>query len=111
MFLVPGLGPLLAAGPVVEALVGAIGGAALSGGVLAGAGAVSQLGVAVHRMGVPEDRIQETHERINQGQLLLALIVPADELEQWRSTLETSGADALWNYPYYGVREAARERL
>jgi hypothetical protein len=111
MFLVPGVGPLLAAGPVVEALVGAAGGAAITGGVLAGSGAVSQLAVAVHRLGVPEQRIQETHERIQRGQLLLMLIVAQDEVTRWRPKLEPSGADTVWDFPYYGLGDAAKERL
>jgi hypothetical protein len=51
MFLVPGIGPILAAWHAMEALVGAAAGAAVTGGVLAGAGAASQLTVAVRRKG------------------------------------------------------------
>jgi hypothetical protein len=107
MFLVPGIGPLLAAGPVVEALVGAAGGAALTGGALAGAGALSQVGVAVHRMGVPQERIEETRGRLAQGEHLLLLIVGEDELEPWREALGSTEPRPLWDFPYVGLREAA----
>lgn len=111
MFLVPGIGPLLAAGPVVEALAGAVGGAAITGGVLAGAGALSQLGVAIHRLGVPDERLDETHERIDQGQLLLMLIVAEAEAERWRSALGSCGAETVWKLPYYGAAEALKRWL
>jgi hypothetical protein len=106
MFLIPGLGPLLASGPVVEALVGAAGGAAVTGSVLAGAGAASQLGVAIHRMGVPEDRLEETRERLGRGQHLLLLIVADEETRSWRETLDATAPDDLWGFPYVGIREA-----
>jgi hypothetical protein len=108
MFLVPGLGPLLAAGPVVEALAGAAGGAAVTGGVLAAAGAASQLTVAIHRMGVPEQCLEETRERLDRGEHLLILIGGSDETDRWETLLEESGAGPLWVYPYVGLTEAAQ---
>lgn len=111
MFLVPGVGPLLAAGPVVEALAGAAGGAVIGGGVLAGAGALSELSVAVHRLGVPEEQLRETHDRIERGQVLLMLIVSADEADRWRPILGTADPKVVWESPYYGLAEAAKEHL
>jgi hypothetical protein len=108
MFLVPGLGPLLAAGPVVQALAGAAGGAAVTGGVMAGAGAASQLTVAIHRIGVPEERLEETRARLARGEHLLMLIAAAEEAEGWNTLLQGTGADPLWAYPYVGVTEATR---
>jgi hypothetical protein len=106
MFLVPGLGPLLAAGPVVQALVGAAGGAAVTGGVMAGAGAASELSVAIHRMGVPEECLDETRSRLARGEHLLMLIAAAEETEGWKPLLDQSGAEPLWAYPYVGLTEA-----
>jgi hypothetical protein len=110
MFLVPGLGPLLAGGPVVQALVGAAGGAAVTGGVMAGAGAASELTVAIHRMGVPDERLEETRARLARGEHLLMLIAAADESEGWNALLQETGADPLWAYPYVGLTEAPRQR-
>lgn len=109
IFLVPGLGPLLAAGPVVQALAGAAGGAAVTGGVMAGAGAASQMTVAIHRMGVPDDRLDETRTRLARGEHLLMLIAAADETERWKGLVEETGADPVWVYPYVGLTEAARQ--
>jgi hypothetical protein len=110
MFLVPGIGPVLAAGPAAEALAGAVGGAAVTGGVLAGAGAATQLTVAVHRMGVPEERLEETRERLGRGEHLLMLIVAADESGQWRDLLNASEAEPLWVLPYVGLTDAFKGR-
>jgi hypothetical protein len=108
MFLVPGIGPVLAAGPAVQALAGAAGGAALTGGALAGAGAASQLTVAVHRMGVPEDRLEETRDRLGRGEYLLMLVTAADESEHWRDALKALDAEPVWVFPYFGLTDAVR---
>jgi hypothetical protein len=111
MFLVPGIGPILAAGPAVEALAGAAGGAALTGGVLAGAGAATQLTVAVHRMGVAEERLDETRDRLGRGEHLLMLVATADERGHWRDALDALQADRVWVFPYFGLMDAVREEI
>jgi uncharacterized membrane protein len=108
MFLIPGVGPMIAAGPIAEALIGAAGGAGIGGGVLAGAGAVSQLGVAVHRMGVPAEKIEQYHERLEQGEYLVMLIVDAEETERWREKLSQTQPDLVTDYPYVGYTDAIR---
>lgn len=110
LFVVPGIGPLLAAGPVVEALAGAAGGAAVTGGVLAGAGAASEFTVAAHRMGVPEERLQETRDLLARGEHLLMIIVAAKESERWGGLLADSQADPLWTFPYFGLADALKKR-
>lgn len=111
MFLVPGIGPILAAGPAVEALAGAAGGAALTGGVLAGAGAATQFTVAVHRMGVPEERLDETRDRLGRGEHLLTLIAMTEESGHWRDALDALQADPVWVLPYFGLMDAVREEI
>ncbi len=108
MFLIPGLAPLIAAGPVVEALVGAVGGAGIAGGAMVGAGAISQLGVAVHRMGVPQDQIEMFHNRLEQGQYLLMLTVANDEIHEWRSRLSSHAPVLLVDYPYVGYADMVK---
>jgi hypothetical protein len=112
MFLIPGIGPLVAAGPIVEALVGAAGGASLGGGAMAGAAAVSKLGVAVHRMGVPEEDLQDLQSRLSEGQYLLLLILNQDiELAEWRDRLSRTQVLQMMDYPYVGFIEGMRESL
>jgi hypothetical protein len=111
MFLIPGLAPMFAAGPIVEAIIGAAGGAGIGGGVLAGAGAISRLGVAVHRMGVPQDQIEKFHDRLEQGQYLLMLIVGNEESDDWRSRLIHHNPELLADYPYVGYIDAVKNSV
>lgn len=105
MFFIPGLGPILAAGPIVEALAGALAGAGLGGGAMAGAAAASQLTVAMHRSGVPEQQLDALHDAIEQGHYLVMLRLDAEEVENWRVLLGHAGADSLEEFPYRGLAE------
>jgi hypothetical protein len=111
MFLIPGLGPVMVAGPVVEALIGALGGAGIGGGALAGAAALSQIGTAVHRMGVPSETLEQVHGLLEDGHYLFMLIVDADEQEHWRDRLAVYHPEFIADYPYLGITDALRESV
>jgi hypothetical protein len=111
LFLVPGIGPLVAAGPVVEALAGAAGGAGVAGTAMAGAAALSQLGVAVHRMGVPEEAVDALQRFLSEGGYLLLLIVAEPDLATWRARLGATDADGLQDYPYLGFSDAVHKAV
>jgi len=95
LFVLPGIGPLLAAGPVVEALGGAIAGAALAGGAMAGAAALTQLAGALHRMGVPDADIEVIHDAIQQGRYAVILHCAPEQVEQCAMRLGWAGADPV----------------
>ena len=103
MFLIPGLGPVLAAGTIVEALAGALTGATLTGGVMAGAAALSHLAVAMHRMGVPEERLAALHEAVERGEYVVMLRLPPQELEHWQAIASFCGARETLSFPYHGL--------
>lgn len=63
-FIIPGVGPLLIAGSFVSALVGALEGAAIVGGV-------SALGAALFSLGIPEDSIVEYETEIKAGKFMI----------------------------------------
>ena len=78
--LIPGVGPLLLAGPLVGMLVGALEGAVVVGGV-------SALGAALASLGIPDDTIVEYETEIKVGKyMLLAHGTPA-EVERAREIL------------------------
>ena len=99
LFMLPGIGPLLAAGPVVEALGGAIAGAALTGGVMAGAAALTQLAAALHRMGVPDADIEMIHDAIQQGRYAVILHCTPDQAQHCAMRLGWAGADPVVTMP------------
>ena len=104
LFLIPGLGPLLAAGPVVEALVGAAAGG-VGAGVMAGAAALSHLVVAMRRMGIPEDQLEAVHNAIQSGGYVVLLRVDAEEVARWQAFLNTRGAGRLLVFPFRSLVE------
>jgi uncharacterized membrane protein len=64
VFLVPGMGPLLVAGPLVGWIVGALEGAVVVGGL-------SIVGAALYNLGIPKDSIVKYEKAVKTGSFLL----------------------------------------
>ncbi len=99
MFVIPGVGALLAAGPIVDALGGALAGAALSGGAMAGAAAVTQLGQALRHSGIPEEQLHAVHKAIMDGEFVVILHCDADDLDHCLTRLRWAGAQRILTVP------------
>ena len=84
-FLVPGLGPLLVAGPLVTAIVSALESAVVVGGF-------SALGAALASIGIPNNSIVAYEASIRSGQFLMVAHGSADEVERAKVLLGSSGA-------------------
>ena len=82
-FMIPGLGPILAAGPVVTWIVGALEGAALVGGV-------SALGAGLYSMGIPKDSIVKYEAALKTDQFLLIAHGTAAEVAKAKDIIETT---------------------
>lgn len=95
LFVLPGIGPLLAAGPVVEALGGAITGAAVAGGGMAGAAVLSELASALHRIGIPKADIELIHGAIEAGHYVVILHCDPDQADHCAMRLGWAGADPV----------------
>jgi hypothetical protein len=78
---IPGIGPVLAAGPLATALAGA--GLGAVGGALIG---------ALVDLGVPEDQAQELAEALRRGGILLAARVDDDSIDRVVDLMERHGA-------------------
>jgi hypothetical protein len=63
-FLIPGIGPLVVAGPLVSWIVGALEGAAVVGGL-------SALGAGLYSIGIPKDSVVKYETAIKSGSFLL----------------------------------------
>jgi uncharacterized membrane protein len=79
-FMIPGVGPLLIAGPFVSSLVGALEGAVTVGGL-------SAVGAALSGLGVPKDSILEYETELKAGKFMLLAHGTEAEVEKARETL------------------------
>ncbi len=86
VFILPGVGLVAMAGPVVAALVGALEGAVI-------VGSVSALGAAMTQIGVPKDQIIKYETAIKADKYVL--MVHGDEADALRAREVLSGAK-LW---------------
>ncbi|SMP61097.1 hypothetical protein SAMN06265222_10746 [Neorhodopirellula lusitana] len=80
LFLLPGIGPVLIAGPLIEALAGGVVGA----GLMATGAAATHLTIALHRVGIPDDKLDVLHQAIVDGKTVVLLHCGNDDPETWR---------------------------
>lgn len=79
-FVVPGIGPVLVAGPVVAWIVAALEGGAVIRGV-------SVIGAGLFGMGIPKDNIIQYETALKMDQLLLMVDGAATEVERARAIM------------------------
>ena len=84
-FMIPGIGPLLVAGPMVVWIVAALESAVVIGGI-------SALGAALASIGIPENSIVQYETSINAGKFMMLLHGTSDEVARAKMILSTSGA-------------------
>ena len=85
-FWIPAFGPLVVAGPLASALIGALEGAALTGGMTA-------LGAAIYSIGIPRESVIKYETAVKADQFLLIVHGTQDEVEHARDILKTDGRD------------------
>ena len=89
-FAIPGIGPVLVAGPMVVWIIGALETAVLVGGF-------SALGAALASIGIPNNSVLTYETEIKNGKLLLVVQGSADEVEKAKRFLETNGIVTVHN--------------
>src|ERR1700678_2587482 len=82
-FAIPGIGPLLAAGPVVAWIVGGLEGAVVVGGA-------SALGAGLFSIGIPKDSVLEYELAVKNDKFLLIVSGTAAEVAKARQIIETT---------------------
>jgi uncharacterized membrane protein len=82
-FAIPGLGPVLVAGPLVAWIVGGLEGAAVVGGLGA-------IGAGLYGMGIPKDSVVEYELALKTDKFLLMVHDKAAEVEKARNILATT---------------------
>ena len=84
-FLVPGIGPLLVAGPLVGAIVGALEGAVVVGGL-------SALGAGLYGLGIPRDSILRYETAVKMGKFVLIYHGRPEDVENAELLLDAAKA-------------------
>ena len=82
-FAIPGIGPVLMAGPVVAWIVGALEGAVVVGGL-------SAVGAGLYGMGIPKDSVVKYETALKTDKYLLLVHGTASEVEKAREVLATT---------------------
>src|SRR6202167_6811895 len=82
-FAIPGIGPVLVAGPLVAWIVGALEGAAVVGGL-------SAIGAGLYSLGIPKDSVVQYDLALKTDKYLLVVHDAAAEVEKARNILETT---------------------
>lgn len=83
-FFVPGIGPLIVAGPLVGSIVGGLEGAVFVGGL-------SALGAGLYSIGIPKDSILKYETDIKSDKFVLVVHGSVDELAQAKDILKNMG--------------------
>ena len=97
-FWVPGIGPLVVAGPLVTWIVAALEGAVVTGGLTA-------LGAGLSSIGIPENSIVQYETEVKSGKLLLVAHGTADEVQRASDLLHQT-----WSGDSNGPCPAGRSR-
>jgi uncharacterized membrane protein len=84
-FWVPGIGPLLVAGPLVMWIVGALEGAVVTGGLTA-------LGAGLYSIGIPKNSVVQYETEVKNGKLLLVAHGTLDDVQRAKDLLKQTQA-------------------
>ena len=96
-FAVPGIGPILVGGPLLTWIIGALGDAAVVGGL-------SALGVGLYSIGIPKNSVLRYETAIKGGKYLVIAHGTADEVAKAKEIIE--GAEAVESTIHHGEKFA-----
>ncbi len=82
-FAIPGIGPILVAGPLVAWIIGALEGAVVVGGL-------SALGAGLYSIGIPKDSVVKYEAAVKSDKFLLLAHGTAEEVAKARDILHTT---------------------
>jgi hypothetical protein len=87
-FWIPGLGPLLVAGPLVTLIVGALQSAVVVGGLTA-------IGAGLYSLGIPKDSVLRYETAVKTGKFVLVVHGTQDETTGARQIIERTNPEAV----------------
>lgn len=91
-FWVPGIGPLVVAGPLISAIVGGLEGAVAMGGLTA-------LGAGLYSLGIPKDSIISYESSIKSDKFLLVVHGSGDDTAKARDILKSTDHEVSIHSP------------
>ena len=91
-FLIPGIGPIIVAGPLVASIVGGLEGAVAFGGL-------SALGAGLYSMGIPKDSVINYESSIKSDKFLLVVHGSGDEMAKAKDILKSIGHEVSVHSP------------
>ncbi len=91
LLFVPGVGILLALGPVIDTIAGA----AIGSGLMASAAHATSLIAALHKIGIPEDETDCLHKALLDGKTVLILHYSKDDKTDWQQIIDWSNAKSV----------------
>ncbi|SDU18709.1 hypothetical protein SAMN05444156_2485 [Verrucomicrobium sp. GAS474] len=99
-FFVPGIGPMLVAGPLVNCIVGALEGALVVGGL-------SAIGAGLVGMGIPKDSIVQYETALKAGNFIVIAHGTEGDATLARATIKRTSPEGAQDYtiPPVGVEE------
>jgi hypothetical protein len=89
--IVPGIGPVVAAGSIVDWIIAALEGAIVVGGL-------SALGAGLYSLVIPKNSVVKYETSIKAGKFVLVAHGTAQEVAKARDMLKTSGAEQIDSY-------------
>ena len=87
-FIVPGIGPMIIAGPLVAWIIGALEGAAVFGGL-------SAIGAGLYSLGIPKDSILSYETALKAGKFVLIAHGSAKEVAHAKEIISHTSAEAF----------------
>ena len=87
-FLIPGIGPLVMAGPVVGWLVGALEGAVVVGGL-------SAIGAGLYSLGIPKDSVIQYETALRSGKFVVIAHGSAEEATNAREIISRTNPESV----------------
>ncbi|MGB8410091.1 MAG: hypothetical protein WCE58_09325 [Gallionella sp.] len=95
LLLLPGIGSVFVAGPLIDAIVGA----AVGAGLMTTGALATHLTIALRRLGIPEDKLKILHQAVMDGKTVVLFHCGNDDPEAWRRRLAWKGADPVFTMP------------
>lgn len=87
-FAIPGIGPVLIAGPLLGWVLGALEGAVVTGGMTA-------IGAGLYSLGIPKDSILKYETALKSSKFILLAHGTTEEVAQAQSILHTTGTHSI----------------